>query len=141
MKPTTQKWFTRSLIATTVIAAGLGLGVSPAFADVGLTVNPSTSLSDGQVVTVSATGFDAGESVIVGECDAAQRACNTAEWKIGTADANGTVSIQLTARKAYAGVNPATGEARGVDCSVTQCIVGVGSASHPNGASVKISFN
>ena len=52
------------------LAVGLALAVAPAAsaAAAGMTVTPSTGLTNGASVSVSVTGFGANETVFIGQC-------------------------------------------------------------------------
>jgi hypothetical protein len=57
-------------------------------------VDPDTALSDGQVVQVTATGFPAGDSLVIVQCDAdpgGEGDCDTNNTKFVTATSSGSV--------------------------------------------------
>jgi LPXTG-motif cell wall-anchored protein len=61
-----------------------------------LDVTPSTGLADRQFVSVSASGFDPGESVFSGECAAGSVDSSTCgPFRIVTADANGSIAYSF----------------------------------------------
>lgn len=89
-------------------------------------VDPSTDLVDRQVVHVTASGFRADESVVLGQCPVGTtdptEGCG-GQVGFATADANGEVSADLVVRasfRAYLG----TGSTE-TDCRVTACEVAV----------------
>jgi hypothetical protein len=129
--------------ATTVVGAGLTLGAAvPAFADPGIALDHSTGLTDGQTVTVSGTGFTAGTTMYVVECDLVRLACNTAEIPMGTVAPDGTLSVQVVARKTFTASDPRDGHPVGsVDCAVAQCTLVVGARDVAEHAEANISFS
>jgi hypothetical protein len=116
----------RTFAAVAVAAAGLGVfTASPAQAAPALTVAPDASLVDGQTVTVSGSGYEADKPVFLAQCDvdfSVAPACAAGTAKRVTVAPDGTFTTTVTVRKAFDGVNPATGEVtRQVDCSAVVC--------------------
>jgi hypothetical protein len=145
-------WNPVKLIVTSAAAAFLVVMGTPTAsmadetASVEITVTPSSGLSDGQIVTVSATGFVPGETVIVGECavPGKQWSCDPDAGTTATADHNGTVTVTGPVHASFDGVNPADGSAAGaVDCKTVAdgCWIGVASTDMERGANMGISFD
>lgn len=128
------------------LAATLALG-SPAFAAPSLSVSPSSSLSDGQSVTVTGSGYNAGSKIVLLQCDGDKpkgTACNKAGVMVATADAKGAISAKFTVHKQFTGSDLTGGGATSkVDCSSGHCTIGATDASHPGsqGAGVVLTFN
>jgi hypothetical protein len=116
---------TARIAAITALGGALALtGGSAAFADSGLSVDPSTGLADGQTVTVSGSGYTAGSTAYVVECLHDGWQCDTANLLRVTVDADGTFSTPQVVHSSFAGVDPRTGETGGtVDCAVSACDV------------------
>jgi hypothetical protein len=99
----------------------LGFG-SPAFAAASpaVSVTPAAALDDGQTVSVSATGFPAGETLYVVECSATGPACHGTEFRSATVAEDGTATVSLPAAKTFTAVTQ-TGEPVSIDCAVDPC--------------------
>ncbi|MEK8141891.1 neocarzinostatin apoprotein domain-containing protein [Streptomyces sp. M10(2022)] len=74
----------------TAATAALAIAAGPASAAAALSLSQATGLADGQSVTVSGTGFDAGTEVGVAQC-AEGLTCSTAV--VVTADAAGAIQL------------------------------------------------
>ncbi|MEU0885778.1 enediyne antibiotic chromoprotein [Lentzea sp. NPDC005914] len=125
-------------VAAVLIMSGALVGSTPAFAAApALSVTPSTGLSDGQSVTVTGSGFPAGDAVAAVQCnvpeDPAKISCNFPDNAQTTTDSDGGFSAALTVRAQFDGVNPITGAPAGhVDCTVAPgCGVLAGSLATP----------
>ncbi|MFI5593073.1 enediyne antibiotic chromoprotein [Amycolatopsis sp. NPDC051758] len=137
-----------------VVATGFGLALacsgaaaaSAAPAAPALTANPSSGLSDGQTVDVSGTGYAAGSTIVVLECDAAQpagQACDKASLAGTVAAADGTLAVQLTVHKTFQAVDLSTGQAGAtVDCATAHCVLASADTTNTGseGAGVSITF-
>ncbi|MDT8910071.1 enediyne antibiotic chromoprotein [Amycolatopsis sp. PS_44_ISF1] len=138
--------------AKAVVAAGFALtlacsGTAPASAAApALTASPSSGLTDGQVVAVSGTGYAAGSTIVLLECDAAQpagRACDKADLVGTVAGADGTLAAKLTVHRAFQAVDLSTGAAGAtVDCATAHCVIASADTSDTGtaGAGVSITF-
>lgn len=85
-----------------------------------LSVTPAAGLSDGQAVSVTASGFPANESVTVLQCvnSESEIACDTANQGTSTTDDTGAATTGYTVHSGFDGVNPLTGAPSGqVDCT------------------------
>ncbi|MFD9790543.1 enediyne antibiotic chromoprotein [Streptomyces sp. NPDC059070] len=109
------------LAASGAAVAATLLLASPASAATAISVTPNTGLSDGQTVSVTASGYTPGAAVNVGECASATVCSNDVKYL--TADAGGNVSVQLTVKKTFTAKDWSTGQDVNVDCSATQCNV------------------
>ncbi|MFI6523699.1 enediyne antibiotic chromoprotein [Streptomyces uncialis] len=107
-------------------------------------VTPSSGLSNGAVVTVTAVGLNPGTTYNVGECasvDAGSLACNTAGFIPVIADSNGKLETQVTVHRSFTGYLY-DGTAWGpVNCATRQCFVGMGDSAGNGPAGVPISFS
>ena len=98
-----------------------------------ITITPSTGLTDGQVVHVVATGFSPGVQYTALECAdnggvPAAGDCDVNGVKLATADAQGTVTLDYTARKGPFGTN-------NIVCGPMQkCAIGVAGFAPDNTA-------
>ncbi|MFE2484178.1 enediyne antibiotic chromoprotein [Streptomyces mirabilis] len=97
------------LTGAAAVAAMLAVSVpaTAAATAVGVTVTPSTGLSDGASVTVNVTGFGAAEAVSATECAgdpaAGTLVCDVAGIKQLTTDATGAGSTAFTVKKTFQG--------------------------------------
>ncbi|MGP9021398.1 enediyne antibiotic chromoprotein [Streptomyces sp. BR1] len=107
------------LAASGAAVAATVLLATPASAATAISVTPNTGLSDGQTVTISASGYTPGAAVNVGEC-ASATVCST-DVKYLTADANGAVSVSYNVAKAFTAKDWSTGKDVTVDCAAAQC--------------------
>jgi hypothetical protein len=134
------------LAGAAVVAAVLGaaLPASAAESAAGVTVTPSTGLSDGQAVTVAASGFGADETVYVTECAgdpaAGTLVCDVAGITQFTTDATGAGSTTTAAKKTFDGLDQ-TGNPVTVDCGTVDggCLIGVSNEAQDR-ATAAISF-
>ncbi|MDT0319811.1 enediyne antibiotic chromoprotein [Streptomyces millisiae] len=133
--------------AATVAVAALTLavsGTSPALAAApAVTVTPATNLTDGADITVSVSGFGAGEQIYAAQCaeiSAGDVVCNLPDALNLVADASGNASGETWARRSFEGTAP-SGESVTVDCTTVSggCFFGAGSPENP-GTSTPISF-
>ncbi|KUO16435.1 enediyne antibiotic chromoprotein [Streptomyces dysideae] len=108
------------------------------------TVTPSSGLSDGAVVRVTAAGLEPGTTYNVGECasvDGGSLACDLAGFIPVVADSNGELETQVTVHSSFTGYLY-DGTAWGpVDCAALQCLVGMGDSSGNGPDGVPISFS
>ena len=107
--------------------AGAGAAEPTALA-AAITVTPSTGLTDGAVVAVTATGLQAGTTYTIGQCGVVGDvfSCNEAELVTVSPAADGTASASLTVNKAFPGTVGPDGEpGPAVDCAVVECGVGM----------------
>lgn len=123
--PATTATATASAIATapaTATASGTAVGGQAQR----LTVIPATGLKSSQLVRVQASGFAAGESLVVTECASKGTAtgpgdCNLNAMQGVTADASGRVQVEFTVTKGPFGANNIVcGPAQACLISVTQ---------------------
>jgi hypothetical protein len=91
----------RVLLVVLSTLAFIGLSVAPAGADdlfvpaaAAIDATPSTDLLDGDIVTVSGTGFPAGAAIVIVQClaGAGQAGCNLSQQTFVTADGAGAFS-------------------------------------------------
>ncbi|MGW5715172.1 enediyne antibiotic chromoprotein [Amycolatopsis sp. NPDC003865] len=125
-------------IGALLSCTGTALAASPA-----LSVDPATGLNDGQAVSVSASGFPAGEAVTVLQCANSETdiACDTANQGTSTTDDTGTAVAGYTVHSGFDGVNPLTGASSGpVDCTTEPGCSLIALDSSFNYASAAISF-
>lgn len=92
-----------------------------------VTVAPATGLSDGQVVSVTGTGFSPGLSLVVVQCVDRGTAtgpgdCNLGAMTAVTSDAAGTVHARLTVTRGPFGTPPL------LCTGTTRCLVSVNEA-------------
>ena len=120
----------------------VGLGVSGmggiAAGATALTVTPSTNLVDGQLVSVSISGFPANTAIAVVECGPGAvdaNGCDLRTLQYVTTDANGHV---VTPFVVAAVLSPFNGS---VDCRTAVCTVGAGTFDVSATAGASIAFN
>lgn len=131
---------------TALLAAGLVTGVQPAAfsaprvpADAPTaTANPSSGLSDGQVVQVEASGFAPNETLWVGQCADISPDTSVCDSEgrpsvSFTTDAGGNGSTSYTVHRTYDGYVVLGGHWGTVDCTVYSCYLGVGNDTHGSG--------
>lgn len=109
-------------VAGSIFAAALTVslaGTASAAAAPSLTVTPATDLADGADITVSVSGFGAGEQVYASQCaeTASGTVCNVPDALALIPDASGNASGQTWARKTFTGTKPTGGETVSVDCA------------------------
>jgi Neocarzinostatin family/Calx-beta domain len=102
-RPARPPWLSvlRALVAVAVVAAGVAVAASPAAAAGTITVSPTTGLQDGDVVTITGSGWQ--PNVLIGYCQGIVSPtpgpdnCGNGFGTVGT-DANGnfTATRQLT---------------------------------------------
>src|SRR4051794_5052202 len=86
------------LAALPVAAAAIVVAATAASAATSLSVSPSTSLKDGQTVTVTGSGYLPSTTIYVLQCSAnpgSQAACDTAHLATAQSDASGNISTKL----------------------------------------------
>jgi hypothetical protein len=123
-----------------LLVVGLGVGGmgGTAVAATTLTVTPSTDLVDGQLVSVSISGFPATTSIGVVECALGAvnaNGCDLRTLQYPTTDANGHV---VTPFIVGAKLSTANGP---VDCRTTACSIGAGTFDQSATAGAPITFN
>ncbi|MBC2869375.1 enediyne antibiotic chromoprotein [Streptomyces mexicanus] len=119
--------------------AALALATAPASAAPAVTASPSSGLADGQTVTVSGTGYQAGAEVAVSQCRESTTCTDT--LATATVRSDGTFSVPYTVRKQFTATDWSTGTGTPVtvDCAVQQCqLVAYLASTGPVGT--KISF-
>ncbi|MFE5796719.1 enediyne antibiotic chromoprotein [Streptomyces sp. NPDC056503] len=123
---------------TVSAAATSSAAVSPS-----LSVTPAANLADGADITVSVSGFGAGEQVYASQCaeTSAGVVCNLPDTLVLVPDASGNASGQTWARKTFTGSSP-TGETVTVDCATVPngCFFGAGTQTGPGATPVPLSF-
>jgi hypothetical protein len=135
-----------SLVTVTTISVGTALGVSPVLAGAAtaptVQVQPSTNVADGQVVTVTGSGFTPSETILVLECQAGATGpfncdINTVQSLFQPTDSNGNFSTPYVATRNI-WVNSGW-----LDCSVPgTCVLGVtDNASLSEFASAPLTFD
>ena len=105
----------------------------------GVSVTPSSGLSNGDTVSVSLTGFTPNAAVFTCECAvvaADQVACPAGGWVQLTTDASGAASTPLTVVSSFEGFLLDGTSVGTVDCHTVQCVVGTSESAFQN-----ISFN
>lgn len=139
------------LVATGTAIAGLAMGLVMAFgpsanaavAAPGITVTPSTGLSDGATVTVVVTGFAPNTAVLTSECAQiapGKVACPAGKPTEITTDATGAAKTPLTVVSSFQGFLLDGTSVGTVDCHTVECVVGVSDAND-NGAEAPLAFN
>jgi hypothetical protein len=129
--------------------AGLAVGLALAFQPVasasaaaaGMTVTPSTGLTNGASVSVSVTGFGSGETVFIGQCAyvGGEPACPTGTTPSVTANGSGAATTTLTVKKTFEGFRLDGSSVGVIDCATADCFIGAGANSGAQ-ASVSIKF-
>ncbi|MGW0654556.1 enediyne antibiotic chromoprotein [Streptomyces umbrinus] len=132
-----------SAVVISALALALAGTSSAVAAAPAISVSPSTNLTDGADITVSVSGFGAGEQIYAAQCAQLSETvavCNLPDALELVTDASGNASGATWARKTFEGTAP-DGEVVSVDCSTAPngCVFGAGSQSTP-GASVPITF-
>ncbi|GHF28269.1 enediyne antibiotic chromoprotein [Streptomyces morookaense] len=133
-------------LASAGFAAALALSTSASAAP-SLSVSPNSSLSDGQSVTVSGSGYKPGSTIVLLQCDGDKpqgTACDKQALVAAAADAKGGIKATFTVHKQFTGSNMAGGSGTSkVDCSSGHCYIGATDASHPGaqGAGVVLTFS
>jgi hypothetical protein len=118
-----------ALVAVALIVTGLAVNVTAAVAAATVTVTPSTGLTQGQIVTISGSGWapDAGfaycQTAFQPEQTANPGLCHNGTYFTGTADSAGNISGSLTVRRLIFPPNPGGR----IDCSGPDpgCAIGV----------------
>ncbi|MFD8128264.1 enediyne antibiotic chromoprotein [Streptomyces mirabilis] len=134
------------LTGAAAVAAMLAVSVpaTAAATAVGVTVTPSTGLSDGASVTVNVTGFGAAEAVSATECAgdpaAGTLVCDVAGIKQLTTDATGAGSTAFTVKKTFQGQDQ-SGATVDVNCATIAggCFIGASNEAQ-NRDTAAISF-
>ncbi len=127
-------------------AVGLAIAFTPlagaASAEPGLSVTPSSGLSDGETVSVSATGFVPESTLSVGQCASVDGApaCPAGEPLQLTTDADGAATTPLTVQKTFEGYRFDGTSVGMVDCTVDECFVGAGDSSGNQSPEIWLSF-
>ncbi|MGY3677127.1 enediyne antibiotic chromoprotein [Streptomyces sp. TE33382] len=131
--------------ATAAVAAGLALAVQPSAmaAAAAVTVSQSTGLSDGQQISVSATGLTPNTQFQVGQCavvEPGKFGCDKTTSVNVTANAQGQINSSITVHSSFQAVVGADGSVWGtVDAKTTQTQIVVLSAAG-DGGSASINF-
>ncbi|MCX4681843.1 enediyne antibiotic chromoprotein [Streptomyces sp. NBC_01433] len=125
--------------ATAAVAAGLALAVQPsAMAAAAVTVSQSTGLSDGQQISVTATGLTPNTQFQVGQCavvEPGKFGCDKTTSVNVTADATGKITSPITVHTSFQAVVGADGTVWGnVDAKATQTQIVVLSATGDGGS-------
>ncbi|WET76184.1 enediyne antibiotic chromoprotein [Amycolatopsis sp. QT-25] len=110
-------------LATSVAAASPLAPAEPV-----VTVSPATGLSDGQSVTVTASGFAANTTLTISECTPAANnsgACKEVPPLTFSTDASGSGSTTYTVKKNFDSALPDGTPAGSVDCGTAVCFIGV----------------
>ncbi|MEV4920263.1 enediyne antibiotic chromoprotein [Streptomyces tirandamycinicus] len=129
------------ITAATAVAAGLALAVQPsalaaATAPV-VSVSPASGLTDGQQVTVTATGLTPNTVFHLGHCafvEPEKYGCDATTAKDVVSDASGKVNTTITVHSSFEAVVTSDGAVWGtVDAKKTQTQVGLGSDAGEGG--------
>jgi hypothetical protein len=134
----------RTYAARFLAAAALGtglaaIGAAPAWADTGVTVTPSTDLTDGQVVAVAGAGFTPGETAHLVQCTATFNACDVANRQLIPVAADGSVAASYTVNSKFEGLDVEGNPVGQIDCTAVECAIGLGESPTVR-ADAKISF-
>lgn len=130
----------RLLVVVAVVATGLGLAAAPAAAAPALIVSPATGLLDQQIVTVTGSGFAAGEQLIVAQCPATLADCDldpavNTTGALATVSSSGAIGATLRLSRVLAL------DGGDVSCAVEDCvIVAVTREGHAERARTAIAF-
>jgi hypothetical protein len=123
-----------------LVVVGLGVwgmgGIAAAAAT--LTVTPSTNLVDGQLVSVSISGFPANTAIAVVECGPSavdENGCDLRTLQYLTTDANGHVVTPFIVGAELSTFNGS------VDCRTAGCSIGAGTFDASTTAGASIAFN
>ncbi|MEV0887838.1 enediyne antibiotic chromoprotein [Streptomyces microflavus] len=126
--------------ATAALAVGLAVSFQPsasAAAAPAVSVSPASGLSDGQQVTVTATGLTPNTVFHLGHCafvEPGKYGCDKTTAKDVVSDAQGKVNTTIVVRSSFDAVVTADGAVWGkVDAKATPTQVGLGSASGEGG--------
>ncbi|MFI5776949.1 enediyne antibiotic chromoprotein [Nocardia sp. NPDC051570] len=124
--------------------AALTIGAPLAMAAPAVTATPSTGLSDGDVVAVTASGFPASTGVFAALCAMVdnETLCDQKAGVITQADGNGNVSTSLTVHAAFTGYDKSNQPKVNVDCKFVSggCYVGVVDKGFTSVGEAPISF-
>jgi hypothetical protein len=128
-----------SASSTTIGSAASSIAPASSSSLQTITLQPATSLRDGEVVHIRATGFTPGMQYYSMECKAdsyVPEDCNLAEFETVMADASGTVKLDYRVLKGPFGTHH-------VICSAAQpCMIGVagGEGNNTQAASTNLDF-
>lgn len=124
--------------AALLVPAGAGAATTPT-----LQAQPSTNVADGQVITVTGSGFTAGATVAIVECQSSatnESGCDLSTYQTATASDTGGFSTPYIASRyiEVGGLTPAT-----IDCAVVgACILGAANYSNlSEAAATPLSFD
>ncbi|WP_432029295.1 enediyne antibiotic chromoprotein [Streptomyces sp. 1222.5] len=133
------------IAATAAVAAGLAVAVQPSAmaASPVVSVSPTTGLTDGQQVTLTASGLTPNTVFHVGQCafvEPTKYGCDATTSKDVVSDAQGKLNTTLVVHSSFQAVVSADGQVWGkVDAKTTATQVGLGSDTGEGGGQV-ISF-
>jgi acetyl esterase/lipase len=139
-----------ALAAATMVGVSMMLGVptpqqAEAQAAVEATVEPSSGLTDGDLVTITVSGLRSGSYIDAVQCVAdptdLDEDCDLTEYAFGIAGPDGTANILLRVDAVLATGYPGSGESREVDCRSSACVVGLMTQGTTFDASVALSFD
>ncbi|WP_405164835.1 enediyne antibiotic chromoprotein [Nocardia sp. NBC_01499] len=132
------------LASTLILLAtplGTGLSAAPARAEAApsISATPSSDLSDGDTITVTASGFDPNTKIYVGECAILASdtlGCNVDDAKIVKPDGAGNASIPIVVRRSFDARDHNGNKQARVDCPtvVNGCMVAAGNDDHDRSA-------
>ena len=143
-----------AIAATAAAGAALALALAAGQATAGelgpqATATPSTGLVNGQTVSVTSTGWAAGEPLLATECATlptsagvpGNTVCDAKTGLTLVADATGSVTFKHVAATTFVGYAPPNREPWGtVDCSKYPCSMGVANQALTAMAIAPISF-
>ncbi|MGW1296315.1 enediyne antibiotic chromoprotein [Streptomyces sp. NPDC002533] len=125
--------------ATAALAVGLAVSFQPSAsaAAPAVSVSPASGLSDGQQVTVTATGLTPNTVFHLGHCafvEPGKYGCDKTTAKDVVSDADGKVNTTIVVHSSFDAVVTADGQVWGkVDAKTTQTQVGLGSDTGEGG--------
>ena len=126
--------------ATMVLGMMITLGVGSASAAVAIHANPSTGLTNNQVVAVTGSGFTPGETVYVIECLATATdpsGCDTNTASPATITAQGTLALSFPVVTGMVAQGKTCGTVTG---DLASCVINVGTIQQTDTASTPITF-
>lgn len=119
---------TAMVAATVTFAAPMASAAEPASLAAAISVSPSTGLTDGAVIAVTATGLQVGTTYTIGQCGVVGDvfSCNEAGLVTVSPAADGSAAASMTVARSFPGTVGPDGEpGPAVDCTVVECGIGM----------------
>jgi hypothetical protein len=135
--------------AIAAVTLGITLAAPAAFAQAvtapAVTATPSTGLQDAHTITVSATDFSSGDTLVALQCSEpilGQAVCNAEDAVVLTADAGGDARGSIVVHRSFTGYKLDGSVFGKVDCSIVArgCGIVVSNLSQTASAVTAISF-